>query len=92
MSKMTDEEWVKLIEEELTATGTDDYGDMIPPFMTERERRDILDLSQDKEEKKEYTFETYIRPFDGVECEATTGIEAEVYESINLPDKIKDSI
>lgn len=39
-----------------------------------------------------YDFETYVREYDGTVCEAITGIPADVYETINLPNKIGDSL
>lgn len=39
-----------------------------------------------------YTFETFIRDFDKVECEVVTGIPAADYDKIQLPGRIRDSL
>ena len=41
---------------------------------------------------EEYDFPTYVREWDGTICEETTGIPAETYKSISLPDKFSDSL
>lgn len=41
---------------------------------------------------EKYDFPTYVREWDGTICEETTGIPAETYKNINLPDKFSDSL
>lgn len=43
----------------------------------------------EEHERFKYDFETYIRPYDGVEVEATTGVPADEY----IPfDSVKDTL
>jgi hypothetical protein len=42
--------------------------------------------------KPKYEFETKIREYDNTVVEAVTGIPAETYKTINLPDRIRDTL
>lgn len=76
------------------------WADAIIDMLNETRKVDLADIDFSSEWEvsdsdylpiePKYDFETYVRPWDNVVVESVTGIPADEFRRINLPEKFKE--